>query len=113
MTVPVETATIPIPSHHECTLFNSEDPNTALFYDSSHAVCLAHFTDGEYFRAFLLRGLQGTFIEQDESMVGVVKDMPQITAHVLTQSEAADRYCRWTPMVPPMDTGLFTAMKEA
>jgi len=113
MTYPVKTATTPIPSHHECTLFNSEDPDKGIFYDSSHAVCLARFNDGEYFQAFLLRGLQGTFIEQDESMVGVVKDMPHVTARVLTKSDAADRYCEWTPMVGPMESGLFTAMKEA
>jgi len=113
MTYPVETDTIPIPSHHECTLFNSEDPDNGIFYDSSHAVCLAYYNDGEYLKAFLVRGLQGTFVEQQESWVGVVKDMPRITAQILTKHEAANRYCRWTPTVRPLETGLFTAMKEA
>jgi len=79
MTYPTKTDTIPIPSRHECTLFNSEDPDNGIFYDSSH----------------------------------VVKDIPHVTARVLTKSEAADRYCRWTPLVGPMESGLFTAMKEA
>ena len=108
-----ETDKVFIPLHHGCTLFNPDDPDNGIIYNSALAQPLAYYHDGEYWREYLMKCPNGTFVVQEESMVGVQNDSPRITACRMHKQDAAERYCSWVHLVPPMETGLFIGMKEA
>ena len=95
----------PIPKPYLCILAYEAEPNVGLRYNSSTMKLLA-YKEGSFLTELLLVSPSGTYICQREFTDSVH------SVFMISHGEASQFYGRNTQVVPPMESGLFTELRD-